>query len=62
MQGSMTYNITGADLTWSKLFLQLEQHKERLNVVDYSVSQTTLEQVTAEQYNTTTQHKHTPTL
>jgi ATP-binding cassette subfamily A (ABC1) protein 3 len=44
-QGSVTYQLPGAGLSWSAMFRQLETHKERLGIVDYSISQTTLEQV-----------------
>uniref|UniRef100_A0A914D4Y0 ABC transporter domain-containing protein n=1 Tax=Acrobeloides nanus TaxID=290746 RepID=A0A914D4Y0_9BILA len=33
------------DQTWSSLFSQMEQIAERLHIVDYSLSQTTLEQI-----------------
>ena len=32
-------------LSWSYIFGQLERNRTTLNIVDYSVSQTTLEQV-----------------
>ena len=32
-------------MTWSYLFLSIEQSKEQLHIIDYSISQTTLEQV-----------------
>lgn len=44
-QGSLTYQLPSAGLTWSSVFRQLETNKERLGIIDYSVSQTTLEQV-----------------
>ena len=44
-QGSVTYQLPSADMTWSSVFRQMEANKERLGIVDYSVSQTTLEQV-----------------
>ena len=45
MQGSVTYQLPSDGLTWSSVFRQLEANKERLGIIDYSVSQTTLEQV-----------------
>ena len=44
-QGSVTYQLPSAGLTWSSVFRQIEANKERLSIVDYTVSQTTLEQV-----------------
>ena len=44
-QGSVTYQLPSADLTWASVFRKLESNKERLGITDYSVSQTTLEQV-----------------
>ena len=35
-------------LSWSYIFGQLERNRAALNIVDYSVSQTTLEQVNSE--------------
>jgi hypothetical protein len=32
-------------LSWATVFREMERHRERLGVIDYSVSQTTLEQV-----------------
>ena len=32
-------------MTWSQMFKEIEANKERLNIIDYSVSQTTLDQV-----------------
>lgn len=46
LQGVVTYQLPGADMSWSSVFRQVENNKESLGVVDYSVSQTTLEQVT----------------
>ncbi|XP_031561453.1 ATP-binding cassette sub-family A member 3-like [Actinia tenebrosa] len=43
--GMLTYQIVNEDLTWSQIFGQLERNRESLNIIDYSVSQTTLEQV-----------------
>jgi len=44
-KGAVTYQLPSADISWSTVFQQLEDNKERLSIVDYSVSQTTLEQV-----------------
>ncbi len=41
----MTYQLPSAGVTWSTVFRQLESNKQRLGIVDYSVSQTTLDQV-----------------
>ncbi len=45
LQGAVTYQLPGGGLSWSSVFRQLESNKERLGIIDYSVSQTTLEQV-----------------
>ena len=39
------YHIDKGDLTWATVFKKLEENKEQLCIEDYSVSQTTLEQV-----------------
>ena len=44
-QGSVTYQIPSEGVTWSQMFKEIEANKERLNIIDYSVSQTTLDQV-----------------
>ena len=44
-QGAVTYQLPSAGVSWSSMFRQLEANKERLGIIDYSVSQTTLEQV-----------------
>jgi ATP-binding cassette subfamily A (ABC1) protein 3 len=44
-QGSVTYQLPSGGLSWSAVFRQLEANKERLGIIDYSVSQTTLDQV-----------------
>ena len=45
-QGMLNYTIPKtATVTWSKIFSLLENNKELANIADYSVSQTTLEQV-----------------
>ena len=44
----MTYQLPSSGVTWSSVFRQLEQNRQRLHIVDYSVSQTTLDQVSRE--------------
>lgn len=45
-QGSVSYQIPATrGVTWSSVFQSLESNKEELSIVDYSISQTTLEQV-----------------
>ena len=44
-QGMLTYHIGSQNMQWSYVFGALESQKQRLGIVDYSVSQTTLEQV-----------------
>ena len=46
-QSSVTYRIPAEGVTWSSLFRTVEEHKEELGIVDYSVSQTTLDQVSS---------------
>ena len=41
----MTYQLPSAGMKWSTVFREIEANKERLGIVDYSVSQTTLDQV-----------------
>ena len=48
-QGAVTYRLPTNAMSWSSVFRQLETNKERLGIIDYSVSQTTLEQVAMEQ-------------
>jgi len=43
--GILHYQINTEGLSWSYIFGQLERNRAALNIVDYSVSQTTLEQV-----------------
>ena len=43
--GAVTYLLPTDQLSWSFVFRLLEENKEELGIVDYSVSQTTLEQV-----------------
>ncbi|KAG8506409.1 ATP-binding cassette sub-family A member 3 [Galemys pyrenaicus] len=44
-QGLLHYHLPGHGLSWAKVFGVLEKAKEQYGVVDYSVSQTSLEQV-----------------
>ncbi|XP_019857855.1 PREDICTED: ATP-binding cassette sub-family A member 3-like [Amphimedon queenslandica] len=44
-QGSVTYQVPSEGITWSRIFSTVEHYKESLNIADYSVCQTTLEQV-----------------
>lgn len=44
-QGMVHYHLPGDDLSWAKVFGVLEKAKEKYGVDDYSVSQTSLEQV-----------------
>ena len=44
-QGILHYQINNEGLSWSYIFGQLERNRHALNIVDYSISQTTLEQV-----------------
>ena len=44
-QGMVHYHITDPSLTWAKIFGTMERAKTIYNIEDYSVSQTTLEQV-----------------
>lgn len=41
----LTYHIPSTDLTWSEMFGLMEKAKASLNIEDYSLGQTTLEQV-----------------
>ncbi|KAM7436905.1 hypothetical protein ABFA07_013407 [Porites harrisoni] len=43
--GILHYQIVNEALSWSYIFGQLERNRSALNIVDYSISQTTLEQV-----------------
>ncbi|EDO28092.1 predicted protein [Nematostella vectensis] len=43
--GMLTYQINSTELSWSRIFGELERNRASLNIVDYSVSQTSLEQV-----------------
>ena len=44
-QGAVTYQLSASAVSGASVFRQLEANKERLGIVDYSVSQTTLDQV-----------------
>ncbi|XP_077979982.1 phospholipid-transporting ATPase ABCA3-like isoform X2 [Glandiceps talaboti] len=44
-QGMVHYHITDTSLTWARIFGTMEQAKNQFHIEDYSVSQTTLEQV-----------------
>uniref|UniRef100_A0A4X2M0G3 ABC transporter domain-containing protein n=1 Tax=Vombatus ursinus TaxID=29139 RepID=A0A4X2M0G3_VOMUR len=44
-QGMVQYRIPSENLSWAKVFGMLESIKEEYNLKDYSISQTTLEQV-----------------
>lgn len=44
-QGAVTYRLLSEGLTWSYMFSTIEENKASLGIVDYSVSQTTLDQV-----------------
>lgn len=41
----LTYHIPTANVQWSLMFGIMEEAKERLNIADYSLGQTSLEQV-----------------
>lgn len=44
-QGMVNYHITDTSLKWAAIFGSMEKAKSTFNIEDYSVSQTTLEQV-----------------
>ncbi|XP_069124776.1 phospholipid-transporting ATPase ABCA3-like [Argopecten irradians] len=44
-QGSLHYHINNRELSWADIFERMEAAKVSYNIEDYSVSQTTLEQV-----------------
>lgn len=44
-QGMVHYHILDQNITWAELFGTMEKAKTQFNIEDYSVSQTTLEQV-----------------
>lgn len=41
----LTFYIPLQDLKWSEIFGIIESHREELHVEDYSISQTTLEEI-----------------
>lgn len=41
----LTYHVPTADIKWSQMFGLMEDAKDRLNIADYSLGQTSLEQV-----------------
>ncbi|XP_077982530.1 phospholipid-transporting ATPase ABCA3-like [Glandiceps talaboti] len=43
--GMLQYHIENKDLKWSYIFGEIEDHKDELQLIDYSVGQTSLEQV-----------------
>ncbi|XP_077864744.1 phospholipid-transporting ATPase ABCA3-like [Saccoglossus kowalevskii] len=43
--GMLSYQIDNGDLSWSYIFGTIEDNKDTLHLIDYSVSQTSLEQV-----------------
>lgn len=46
-QGLLTYSITNPTLTWARMFGMMEHAKRQLNIEDYSLGQTSLEQVSS---------------
>ena len=42
---SLSFHVPQTDLKWSAMFGLMESYKEKLNIEDYSLGQTTLEQV-----------------
>jgi ATP-binding cassette subfamily A (ABC1) protein 3 len=46
-EGLLTYRITNPTLTWSTMFGMMERAKRQLNIEDYSLGQTSLEQVSS---------------
>jgi ATP-binding cassette subfamily A (ABC1) protein 3 len=46
-QGLLTYCITNPTLTWARMFGMMEKAKHELNIEDYSLGQTSLEQVSS---------------
>ena len=45
LQGYVHYDVPSKAKSWAAIFAKMEQAKERYDIEDYSVSQTTLEQV-----------------
>jgi len=46
-EGLLTYCITDPKLSWSTMFGMMERAKHQLNIEDYSLGQTSLEQVSS---------------
>ncbi|TMW43249.1 hypothetical protein DOY81_011672, partial [Sarcophaga bullata] len=44
-QGILTFYIPLSSIKWSKIFGLMERNRDALNVEDYSISQTTLEEI-----------------
>ncbi|XP_050743794.1 phospholipid-transporting ATPase ABCA1-like [Drosophila biarmipes] len=44
-QGLLTFAIPLTDVKWSRIFGMMERNRSQLNVEDYSISQTTLEEI-----------------
>ena len=44
-QGMLQYQVVNPELKWSYMFGTLEDNAANMNITDYSLSQTTLEQV-----------------
>lgn len=44
-EGLLNYQVETPNLTWSRIFGTIEEAKGKLDIEDYSVSQTTLEQL-----------------
>ena len=44
-QGMLTIYIPLTDVKWSDIFTWVEKNREKLKIADYSISQTTLEEV-----------------
>lgn len=44
-EGMLSYQVKTAGLSWSRIFGTIEEAKDKLDIEDYSVSQTTLEQL-----------------
>lgn len=43
--GLLTFYISKSDLKWSTMFRLMEEAKDKFDIEDYSLSQTSLEQV-----------------
>lgn len=44
-QGILTFYIPLSSIKWSQIFGLMESNRDRLNIEDYSISQTTLEEI-----------------